>query len=62
MDGIITKHLRNYLQPFEDPLHLYRHWRNPLTEEKEFLQECRIRSMFLEYEENILAFMLQKIH
>jgi hypothetical protein len=23
--GAVTKHLRNYLQPFEDPLHLYRH-------------------------------------
>jgi len=47
MDGIITKHLRNYLQPFEDPLHLYRHWWNPLTEEKELLQQCRIRSNVL---------------
>ena len=60
MDGIITKHLRNYLQPFEDPLHLYRHWWNPLMEEKELLQECRIRSNVLGVRKKYFSFHATK--
>jgi hypothetical protein len=26
LDGSITEHLRDYLQSFEDPLHLFRHY------------------------------------
>jgi hypothetical protein len=58
--GAVTKHLRNYLQPFEDPLHLYRHRWNPLTEEKELLQECGISSNVLGAQRKGLGFHATK--